>query len=311
MAKGIPKMWLVIGPVEHWDTAFDEPIPVWGLKEVYINTFQFLSRGDQIAIYATSPIKGIVGLASVKDKYVDQDTLIWKEEKEKGRVIWPLRFRLSDMRILPKQFWTRKEGTVSPGPVDIRDFQMFWQRGFQELTETQAAIVFERTREKWGKDLLLAPIKESSDEYGSEEKGKMVESKVPSHRKIQEDIADIGRLQFYYPELEFVLPLESENKRMDVVWKRELSGVPTFAFEIELSGGIEKAITKLRLAYTKWNSQPRLVIPEPEHRSVENLVSREQKYFQNNFRYYDPSVIQHLLLKKQDLRSFEERYGIY
>jgi hypothetical protein len=33
-----------------------------------------------------------------------------------------------------------------------------------------------------------------------------------------------------------------------VVWKRELDGVPTFAFEVEMSGNIEKAISRLKLA---------------------------------------------------------------
>jgi hypothetical protein len=307
----IIKTWLVIGSLENWETAFAQPIPIWGLKERFANIFQFLSKGDQIAIYVISPVKGIVGFASVKDKYIDYETPIWNEEKDRGKVIWPLRFRLSDLRVLPRQYWEGKKDSGLPTSIDITDFPIFWQKGFHELTDSQAAKIFERARKSWGEEFSRFVVKEPTPKYQIETPKEVTEMGVSLHKKIQESLVEIGRLQFYYPETEFLLPLEAEHKRMDVVWKRELTGVPTFAFEVELSGGLEKAITKLRIAFNKWNSQPRLVIPETQFKSVENLIAREQNPFQRDFRYYQPEIIENLLSKKQDLRSFEQKYGIY
>ena len=156
----IIKTWLVIGSLENWETAFGQPIPLWGLRETYRNIFQLLSRGDQVAVYVKTPVKGVVGFASVKDKYVDQDTPIWNEEKGKGKVIWPLRFRLSDLRVLPRQYWQGKREVGLPRPIDITDFSIFWQRGFHELTETQAATVFERAKKNWGEEFFISLLKE-------------------------------------------------------------------------------------------------------------------------------------------------------
>jgi hypothetical protein len=204
-----------------------------------------------------------------------------------------------------------REDFSGESDIDITDFSIFWRKGFHELTSSQTVKIFERARKNWSEEFFVPLVKEFAIDYLVEQKKKVAEPGVLLHRKIQESLVEIGRLQFYYPELEFLLPLETEHKKVDVVWKRELSGVPTFAFEVELSGGLEKAITKLRLAFNKWNSQPRLIIPESQFKSVDNLAVREQTSFQRNFRYYDPEIIENLLSRKQDLRSFEQKYGIY
>ena len=79
------RTWLVKGSLENWETAFSQPIPLWGLIEKYQKTFQYLSRGDQIAIYVKAPVKGVVGFGTVKDTYIDRDTFIWNEEKDSRR----------------------------------------------------------------------------------------------------------------------------------------------------------------------------------------------------------------------------------
>ena len=305
------KTWLVIGSLENWDTAFAQPIPLWGLRESYSNSFQLLSKGDLIVVYVVSPIKGVVGFANVKDKYIDRGSLIWPDEKRQKKVIWPLRFRLSDINVIPRSYWQGGTGTGFPKPIDIADFQIFWQKGFHALSDEQSVKIFSRVQQNWGQNYSALTVQETIPQHITEPIKIPGEAPLSPHRKIQQSIVEIGRLQFYYPEMEFQLPIEDEHKRLDVVWKRELAGVPTFVFEVELSGGIEKAITKLRLAFTKWNSQPRLVVPETFHKSVDGLIAHEQIQFRSNLRYYDPAIIDNLLAKKQDLRSFEEKYGIY
>lgn len=94
----------------------------------------------------------------------------------------------------------------------------------------------------------------------------------------------IGKLQFNHTQLEYPIELPDENKNLDVVWKRELSGVPTFAFEVELSGGLEKAIARLKFAYTRWNSQPRVIVPPKFSKKVNNILATEERNFTNQFR---------------------------
>ena len=162
------RTWLVIGSSEHWETAFAQPIPLWGLRESFLKSFQILSRGDKIAIYIITPIKGVIGFGSIKDKYIDRETLIWNEEKARGEVIWPLRFRISDIQALPRQYWKAKKGSNLPAPVDITDFPIFWQKGFHQLSDSQAAKVFERARGSWGDEIFRSEVRERVAEYGAE-----------------------------------------------------------------------------------------------------------------------------------------------
>jgi hypothetical protein len=68
---------LVIGVPEHWETDLMEPVPVWGLKERYQTEFRVLHNGDIIWIYATAPVRGVVGVGMVKDKYIDYNEIVW------------------------------------------------------------------------------------------------------------------------------------------------------------------------------------------------------------------------------------------
>jgi len=305
------KSWLVIGSLENWETAFAQPIPLWGLKEIYKNAFVDLSIGDMLFFYVKNPVKGIIGFGTTKDKYIDHKALIWKEEKDTRQVIWPLRFRIGIIQLLPRQGWTSK--FYEARPISILDFGLTLQRGFQELTSNHQEEIFRRTKDAW-RDEWTARLGTKEEVPGYEiTPGQEIlkEKSANLHKQLQLDIIEIGKLQDYYAEVEFPLPLEDQHKRIDVVWKRELTGSPTFAFEVELSGATERALIKLRLAFNQWNSQTRLIVPTSEYRSVRNLVDRENVSFKNSFRNYDPEIIEKLLSKKRDLRTFEQEYGIY
>jgi len=136
-------------------------------------------------------------------------------------------------------------------------------------------------------------------------------AKPISHRNLQEAIAEIGKLQFYHTELEFPLELPGEDKNLDEVWKREITGVPTFAFEVELSGSIERALARLKFAYKRWNSRPRIVIPKEYSSKVNNIVLAEERDFSNQFKMYEPAQLVELLEKKRELKNLEQNLEIY
>jgi hypothetical protein len=217
------------------------------------------------------------------------------------------------LHVLTKNLWQYKGSKLSP--IVISDLNILWRIGFQELSAEYASMIFKRITEKWGiglgkgATLVTSPsVHEELTDYGTKEKSvEITPGQRDYHNHIQEVIAEAGRLQYYFTEIEYPI----QNRRLDVVWKRELQGVPTFAFEVELSGGFERAITKLRFAFQLWNSRPLLIVPKEELARVEGLTQNEEKSFKENIRYYDPTIFQELLSKKRDLRSFEEKHKIY
>ena len=307
------KNWLIIGIPKNWETAFSQPVPIWGLKQRYQADFQAMNVGDILWFYATSPVAGVIGIGLVKDKYIDNVNLVWPEEWIQKEVIWPLRFRIQVLKVLPRQNWELNK-------IKINDFGLIWQIGFQLLRVEHAKESFNRSKFIFGveeeKDIFTgATVTQQPLAVGEklalytptlEEK----ESAI-THRELQNRIAEIGKLQFYYTELEYPLTLPGEEKNLDVVWKREIDGVPAFAFEIELSGMIERAIDRLNFAFRRWNSRPRIIVPERFMKKVYNLVAVSERDFSQNIKLYKPVQITELLNKKQELKTTEQNLDMY
>jgi len=135
--------WLVIGIPKNWETALSQPVPIWGLKPRYQTEFQAMNIGDLLWFYSTSPIGGVIGVGTVKDKYVDNINLIWEEELKKKETIWPLRFRIHVLKVLPQTRWKTDR-------IKINDFGLFWQVGFQSLKSEHASELFARAQEPLG-----------------------------------------------------------------------------------------------------------------------------------------------------------------
>lgn len=309
--------WLVIGRVENWQTAFAQPIPIWGLRDSYAGTFEELRVGDLIVCYATDPVRGVIAVGRVRDKYLDRTTLVWPDETTSGKVIWPLKFRLNEIEALPQVYWEAKPGEALH-PVSIVDFGLNWRVGFQRLTSEQVNKIFDRIRSSWtGVELEIDEVIAGS--YSGEKEAPayqapsapLVPEPPSAHRKTQEVVSEIGRLQHYFTEIEFPISLSGQQQRLDVVWKREHTGVPTFAFEIEFSNNVERAVARLRVAFQRWNSQPRLIADETDRTRIENLIIREERAFQSSFRWIPPSAIERVLKVKRDLKELEQGVGLY
>jgi hypothetical protein len=304
--------WLVTGVPKNWETALSQPVPIWGLKPRYQAEFQTMNVGDFLWFYSTSPVGGVIGVGAVKDKYTDNVNLIWEEELKRKEVIWPLRFRIHVLKVLPQTRWKTDR-------IKINDFGLFWQVGFQSLRAEHIIELFERAKKSFGviseEDLfagatILQPlaIGEKQPSYTL-----LLEEKLTvSHKELQNQIAEIGKLQFYYTEIEHPIELPGEKKNLDVIWKREIDGSPTFAFEIELSGMIDKAVDRLKFAFRKWNSRPRIITTKKFVKKVHNIIAiTGDKYFSNEFKIYEPMQVIELLKKKQTLRTAEQNLGIY
>jgi len=305
------KNWLVIGIPKNWETALSQPVPIWGLKLRRQAEFQALNVGDLLWFYCTYPVAGVIGIGTVKDKYVDNVNLTWEEELKKKEIIWPLRFRIHVLKVLPKNLWKTDK-------IKISDFDLFWQVGFQPLKDVHVTKLHSRSKESFGiadienlfvGSTIIQPliIRETQALYASpQEKGL-----VFSHKELQDQIAEIGKLQFYYTEIEHSIQLTGEKKSLDVVWKREIDGVPTYAFEVELSGMLEKAIERLKFAFRKWNSQPRVIVPGEFIKKARNIVGATNKDFSSQIKIYEPLQITELLNQKRTLKQLEQTLDLY
>ncbi len=305
------KNWLLIGVVKNWETALSQPVPLWGLKQQYSYEFQAMQPGDIVWFYATRPVSGVIGIGKVKDKYIDSVNLTWEEEIRQKKVVWPLRFRIQVLKVLPLAQW-------KTSCVNIKDFGLFWQQGFQLLKSEHVAELFKRAEEVFGhlsaEIIYTGPTIAYTESHIREAAEDYQESGVCgglSHRQAQECLAEIGKLQFYYSEIEYPLELPGERKSLDVVWKREIDGVPTFAFEVEFSGMIERAIERLKFAFKKWNSQPRLVLKEDFLSKAYNLMSMSDREFSAQLKIYEPTQVVKLLKKKRDLKELEQQLNLY
>ena len=302
--------WLVIGVIQNWETALSQPVPLWGLKTRYQAEFQTLNIGDMLWFYTTAPVKGIIGLGMVKDKYTDNMNLVWNEELKQKEVIWPLRFRIHVLKMISRNQW-------KTDCIKINDFNLIWQIGFQLLKDEHVSLLIERSKLLFNgvseRDLFSGATITETLKLREKAPSYIVPEKVgvPTHRDLQLQIAEIGKLQYYHSQIEYPIELTGENKNLDVVWKREISGVPTLAFEVELSGGIEKAITRLKFAYSRWNSRPRIVVPKDFSKKVHNVLSTEDRDFVKEFKMYETKQIIELLNKKRELKTLEQNLGIY
>jgi hypothetical protein len=306
------KNWLLIGVKENWEKALSQPVPIWGLKHRYQKEFQNLDTGDIVWFYITSPISGVIGVGTIKDKYIDNINLVWSEEFFKKEVIWPLRFRIQVLKTIHPEFWETQN-------IKVKDFNLIWRIGFQLLSKEQSIELLQRSKEileisnqldlykgaSISKPLVTS---DSTIVYPTPIKSK---TEISNHREIQNSIAEIGKLQFYHTQIEYPIELPGEDKHLDVVWKREISGVPTFAFEVELSGMVEKAVVRLKFAFNKWNSRPRIVIPEQSLKKVQNIIASEDREFSHQLKIYEPNQLLELLNRKRDLKSLEQNLGIY
>ena len=304
--------WLIIGISKNWEKALSQPVPLWGLKTRNINEFNSIKIGDLLWFYATSPVSGVIGIGAVKDKYTDSKNLVWDDEIKNQTVIWPLRFRIQVLKVLPFVNW-------KSGNIKITDFKLFWQTALHQLNENQVNELLKRSEKIFGNiDLeniysgasvvTADKIADSTDILES-----FINKKTElSHSSLKTQIAEIGKLQFYYSEVEYTISLPNEKKNLDVVWKRELEGVPTYAFEIELSGMLERAIDRLVIAFKKWNSRPRIIVAKENMNKLNNVVDHlTGRDFSSQLKIYEPEQVLNLYNVKTNLKKLEQSLELY
>ena len=300
---GYSKNYLIVGITKNVHRAFEHNPPVWGFTERERAAWDALQPGDTVYLYAAREARGIICKGNVLNKFRSKDPY-WQKEIEIGRAKWPLHFYIQPVRLLPPDMWLAGKGPVPCSEFGIPGTSL---QGKQiiSLGAEQVARIEER--------ISLWPVVAVGTSKPVEEEPTMirqpsVEYSINSHTDLLEVLVEMGKLQSFYPQTEFSIP--DENRRVDVIWRREVRGTPTYAFEVELSGGLDKAINKLYKCYRLWSTLPRIITPPSESSKVEHIASLQEPRFKDLVISVSPDQILDIYGKKKDFKNREKEIGL-
>ncbi len=84
------RYYILVGDEKTWEVALKEE--QWGFTKKSIGLWNTINEGEQVAFYVTSPVKKIMGFATITEKFVSSE-LIWPDEKLFKRSIWENRVK--------------------------------------------------------------------------------------------------------------------------------------------------------------------------------------------------------------------------
>jgi len=298
-----PNNYLIIGTTENWNRAFEHNPPVWGFTERGRAGWEPLKQGDILYFYAAKEARGIIGKGVLLNKFQGGNPY-WSEEENLKLVKWNLRFYFQPVRLLPPDLWH-----AGRGPVVSSDFGVLGtslQRQIVPLSPEQVASI-EKRISTW--PTVAVGYGQAVEEHPSYAREKPRPSYEPeSHPGLVKIVEQIGALQNFYPQTEFSIP--EENRRIDVVWRREVRGTPTYAFEVELSGGLDKALNKLYKCFRLWSTLPRVITPSSEFKKVEQIASSFEPKFKQLVIPITPTQLQDLYERKKGFKDVEKEIGL-
>jgi hypothetical protein len=209
---------------------------------------------DVIFFYVTASVSGVVGSGLVRTK-LHQLSPLWLEERAKNQVVWPFRFEFDVISCLPPAVWQDQR-------IAIEELKSRVRSGFQELEPTLVRKLSALMPSSRPDDLVMIPRVVGPTAERVVRLEEAIPPKEDAHKRAQNLVSEIGRLQKFVVETEVAL----ENRRVDVVWRRVQRSAPSYVFEVQISGNITEAMSKLKYAYEMWNSHIFLV-GKPEHKA--------------------------------------------
>ncbi len=290
------RLWLAIGKDKNWDTAFRNG-NIWGLEEKQREVWDNLAKGDLLLFYVKYPLKGIIGYGTIATVF-RQDKPLWPEEIKKKQVKWPLRFEFDIEFCLPPDSWAKKsyneETWIKP---------RLSNKGFGLIDKDLVLKVMEHFR-------ALGDASEISKEFALREKTEVlpsVEEKEDMHESIKQRLVEIGKMQKFIAEPEYV----TDGTKLDVVWRRVERSVPTYVFEIQVKGNIYQAVAKLKHAFDLWNSNIFLIAPTERLSEYKDLISGTFHEIKDRLIFIDINDIEKLHSLKKGYKDLEIKLGIF
>jgi len=247
------QVWISTGTAENWETAILGNI--WGVRESLKHAWDKLQKGDLLFFYATAPIKGIIGVARIENKF-KQDKPLWAQELKENKVIWPYRYDFKVEFALSRAEWeTKKVGVVGlpimAGLNSVKDMEAIKPllQKIDAAWNTELSNLLEKV------PVVKVPVKKE----------------VNLHDEIKEKLLELGKIEGYIVEKEYQIP--DLGERLDVVWRRVAGSVPTYVFEVQIGGNLHQALAKLKHAHDIWNSNIFIISEEKDLQKIGQLLS--------------------------------------
>ena len=289
--------WLVVGSPQNWKIAFEHK-NIWGLRRTQRHLWENLNEKDVLLFYVTSPVSGIIGHGTVRIKF-HQDQPLWPQEIKENKVIWPLRFEFNVEHCLPLDKWQTSKITSS---------ELFPRGGFQALSHNTAQQLLSKLASlpKEYHVEIPTPIstKETSLIYSDELL--QAEQASPSHDELKHRLVEVGKLQGYLADEEYVFDIG----KLDVVWRRVERSVPTYVFEVQVGGDVYHALSKLKHAFDLWNSHIFIVASQADYSKVRNLLSGTFHEISDQTKFIELGKVEELHRRKKAYLDFEKELGI-
>jgi hypothetical protein len=247
------QVWISTGSPENWETAISGNI--WGVRESLKSIWERLQKGDLLFFYASKPIKGIIGVARIENKF-KQDKPLWAQELEENKVIWPYRFDFKVEFLLPRSNWQSKQvGTVGLKVKIIA--------GLSPVKDKEVVkVLLQKLDQAWNTEFAKS-VEEVPQKLLKKEE-------VSLHDQIKEMLIDLGKIEGYIAEKEYVFT--DTNEKLDVVWRRVAASVPTYVFEVQIGGNLHQALAKLKHAHDIWNSNIFMISEDKDTQKINQLL---------------------------------------
>lgn len=264
--------WVAVGDEANWERGFENGI--WGLRPALEHHWGKIRPNDLVLFYCKTPIKGFVGAGVIRTKF-KQTKPYWKEELQNNQVIWPFRFEFDITHLLPLDGWKFQA-------VSNQAFNLAILAGINPVADPEKAFkVLEKLQ-----FTVVKPAKQEAD--------------------IASTILEIGKIQRMVVEA----PFPVDGDALDVIWKRTIRSVPTFAFSVNLSDDFDRSIKPLKHSFDLWNSRPFLVTDESKIKSVQEFSAGLYHEFSENLKILTVPQINDLYTSKKKYFDLEERYGL-
>jgi hypothetical protein len=292
------RFWLAVGTPENWHTAFDFN-GIWGLKSSQRRFWDsFEENNDLIFFYATRPVSGVVGYGIIRTKLL-QNSPLWPAERARNEVIWPLRFEFDVLACLAPAAWEK-------GKVGKDELKAAVRSGFQTLAANLAEQFMKELPASVPTALVLSQPLGVRAKLGRQPLPPIPVEVGNLHDHTQNILAEIGRMQKYVADTEFPI----ETRRLDVVWRRVQRSVPSYVFEVQVSGNLTEALGKLKQAHDLWNSNIFLVGKEEHRLPAAQLAGGTFHEIQDRLKFIELPQVEELYRRKRAYREFEDQMGI-
>lgn len=266
------KAWVAVGHPANWERGLENGI--WGIVPELAHHWQKIEKDDIVLFYCKAPISRFFGAGILRTKF-RQTNPLWKEEIQENRVIWPYRFEFDVIHLIPFGGW-KGEG------ISNRDYNLAVLGGLNPIRDFSKAMkVLEKLTSAVG--VTAVP----GEEFAT-------------------IIYEIGKIQRMIVERQY--PVDSSL--LDVIWKRTVRSVPTFAFSIDLEGRFEVTIQTLKHAYDLWNSRPFLITDQSKFEEVNETASGLYHEFTSTLKVLSTLQVQELYNSKKNYYELEEKYGL-